>query len=94
MGLITNILIAVIHLAFAVMDIIAIIILVDVIYNRYRPDWLEPVAKAAKPVLEAILNWFDKLIFSISAKHLDRRSKLIMLLIAMIIIRVIIAGVF
>ncbi len=56
MGLITNLLLAVIHLAFALMDIITIIILVDAIYSRYRYQWLEPVAKAAKPILDAIVN--------------------------------------
>jgi len=94
MGLITNLLLAVIHLAFAVMDIITIIILVDAIYSRHGYQWLEPMAKAIKPALDAILNWLDSLIFNALDTHYGRRALLIMLLIAMIIIRLVIAGIF
>ena len=94
MGLITNLLLAVIHLAFAVMDIITIIILVDAIYNRYRYQWLEQVAKAAKPILDAIVNWFDSLLYRFTATHYGRRTLLIMLIIVMILIRLVIAVIF
>ena len=94
MGLMTNILLAVIHLAFAVMDIITIIILVDAIYSRHEYQWLEPMAKSAKPILDAIVNWFDSLLYGFTATHYGRRTLLIMLITAMIIIKFVIAGIF
>ena len=94
MGLITNLLLAVIHLAFAVMDIITIIILVDAIYSRYRYQWLEPMANSAKPILDAIVNWFDSLLYRFTATHYGRQALLSMLLIAMIIIKFVVAGIF
>lgn len=56
MGLISNLLISVIHLVFVVTDVLLIMILIRATYNLWRFEWLRLLNHAVQPVMSKRMN--------------------------------------
>ena len=54
MGLIHNLVISVVHLLFVTMDILATMVLIKVVYQRWRPSWFKQTTNIVEPVMKLI----------------------------------------
>ena len=94
MGLIENILIAVIHLAFVAMDILTAMILLEAVYEKRRYAALKPIVKACMPITDLIVIRFSRLVESVTYKVYPRKTLLVLLILCMLVIRFLICGIF
>ena len=92
MGLFNNLLISVIHLAFVVMDILMLMILIKVIYRRWRFEWLRLLNSAVEPVTHCVTDYLGIWIREITGKTYSEKTLLILLVVCLIFVRLVICG--
>ena len=90
MGFIENILLGVIHLFFAAMDILMIIILIRAIYHRWKLEFLRPVNQVIEPVIHYFTDNIEAWILKITGKIYSERILLMILIVAITAVRLII----
>ena len=94
MGLIENILLSIVHLTLCFMDMLFIVILIKIVYDRWHIHWLEPIAKAVGPIINSILRWLRSLIFRIIGKSYQDNVLLIIVVLSLTVIRSLITNLF
>ena len=94
MGLISNILISVVHLALCVADVLFVIIVLQIVHNRWQIHWMEPILTAVRPLMSALLNWFHPLILRVTGKSYSERTLLVLLVICLSVIRFLVVSIF
>lgn len=92
MGLLTNLFISIINLIFVAMDILLLMILAKIIYQKWRPSWLEQISNVIEPLVSYVLDHFQKLISRITGKTYSKRISLNLLAFCLWITHLIIAG--
>jgi len=92
MGLLTNLFISIINLVFVAMDILLLMLLAKIVYQRWRPSWLEQIANAIDPLISFVLDHFQRLISRITGKTYSTRISLNLLVFCLWITRLIVAG--
>jgi len=91
MGLIQNLLLSVVHLAFVVMDVLVVMVLVKVVYDRWQPECLKLMSRAVKPVISFITGHLEVWTAKITGKTYPEKTQLVLLVIYLSVIRFIIA---
>jgi hypothetical protein len=94
MGLIENILIGVIHLAFAAVDVLFLLALLKIVHDRWRVACIEPILTAVKPAMSVILDWFAAMVLKASGKSYPEKTLLILLILFLLVVRFLIIGAF
>ena len=93
MGLIENMLISVVHLAFVVTDVLLMVLVLKVIYDRWQIPWMEPILTAVKPAMNAVLNWFASLVLRATGKSYHDKTLLILLIICLLLMRFLVVSI-
>ena len=93
MGLIFNLIISIIHLAFVAMDILMLMMLVKVIYTKWGFEWLRHISDAIEPVMTYMLSYFQKTAFTIAGKTYSEKKLITLILIVSMILRLVIVSV-
>lgn len=93
MGLISNLLIAVIHLVFVAMDIITVMILITIIYGRWRTETLNLIVNAITPVVNVIASKTGTIVRKISGRSFQSKELLTMTLVIMLLMRLILSSI-
>ena len=92
MGLIQNLLLSVVHLAFVAMDILMIVILIRVIYNRWRLSWLKQAITLTNPLTTVMLNYSQEVMTKITGKTHSEKTLWLVIIIFLSLIRLIITN--
>ena len=92
MGLIEHILIGLVRLALVVTDILFLMLILQIVHDRWQLAWLEPIFTAAKPVMSVILNWFASVVLKVTGKSYPERTLSVLLIICLTVMRVLIIG--
>ena len=91
MGLLTNLFISIINLVSIAMDILLLMILAKIVYQRWRPSWLKQVVDTVEPLMSSVLCHFQRLTSRITGKTYPEKTQLVLLVICLSVIRFIIA---
>ena len=94
MGLIHNILIGVIHLLFVVFDIIFVMILTRVVYQRWKPSWLKYAADIVEPLIVPVMGFVYRAARWITGKSLSEKYLLLVIIVSIWVTRFVIGGLF
>ncbi|HBG28996.1 MAG: hypothetical protein A2Y10_14760 [Planctomycetes bacterium GWF2_41_51] len=93
MMLIENLLIGVIHIAFAAIDVLFLVILLKVIYDRWQIAWIEPILTAIRPMMSVVMNRFAALVLKATGKSYPEKTWLVLLIICLLVIRFLIVSI-
>ena len=93
MGLIENMLISVVHLAFVAADVLLMVVVLKIIYDRWQIPWMEPILTAVKPVISVVLNWFASLVLRATGKSYHDKTLLILLIICLLLMRFLVVSI-
>jgi len=92
MGLIQNLLLSVVHLVFVALDILVVMVLVKVVYDRWRPEWLRSVSNAVEPVMNFVTGSLGAWVERATGKIYSERMLLALFIIFLWLIRFVICG--
>ena len=92
MGLIHNILIGIVHLIFVGMDILVMMILLKVIYDRWHFVWLKPFANIVEPAIKSITSPLYAWLSKTTGKSYTEKTLLILFILFLSLVRLIIGG--
>lgn len=90
MGLIYNLLMGAIHLLFVSMDILMTMILIKVIYERWRPEWLRQIDNTVEPLISPVMAFVYRAVKRITGKSLSEKHLVLVLIVSICAIRFII----
>jgi chromate transport protein ChrA len=90
MGLIENMLISVVHLAFIVADVLLMVVVLKIVHDRWRIPWIEPILTTVRPAMSVVLNWFAALVLRATGKSYPEKTLLVLLIICLLVVRMII----
>lgn len=92
MGLIGNILVGVVNLAFVAIDLLIIIVLLKQIHDRWQPNFLKQIIVAFDPVIGSIVSqtrlWAEK----ITGKTHSEKTLLMLIVFCMTFFRFVVCG--
>ena len=92
MGLIGNILISVIHLALVAIDVLLLMILLKIIYERWQILCLKPIVNSTKPLLTNILIRTQKLALTATGRSYSEKTLLVFFALFIWFLRFVITG--
>jgi len=81
MGLIHNLLVSVTHLLFVGMDILVVMILVKVVYDRWQFLWLKPFFDLVCPSVKFITSTLGARLSRITGKSYPEKTQAILLVL-------------
>jgi len=90
MGLFQNLLISIVHLLFVAMDMLMTIILIKVIYQRWRPEYLRQINNAVEPVLNSATGYFEMWVVRITGRTYADKTLTVILILFMSLVRFVI----
>lgn len=91
MGLLTNLFISIINLVFVAMDVLFLMILAIIVYQRWRPSWLEKISSVSERLISPVLGYFQRLTSRATGKTYSKRVSLNLLAFCLWITRLIVA---
>ncbi len=94
MGLISSLILAIVHLLFVVSDVLLILILIRAAYNLWHFDWLRPLNNAIQPAISLVADHLGACATRMTGKRYSEKTLLISLVIGMTFLRFLIAGLF
>ena len=92
MGLIYNVLAIVSHLLFSCMDILMVMILVKVIYDRWQFIWLKPFFTMVQPAVKVIIDSLGTKLVKITGKPYSEKTLLLLLILCLWVIQCVVAS--
>ena len=92
MGLIPYILRSVVHLLFVAMDVLVLMVLVIVVYDRWHFTWLKPLFDLVEQPIKSVTNCIDSWLYKRTRKHYPERTLIILFLIGMTLVRLVICA--
>jgi len=92
MGLLTNLFISIVNLVFISMDILLLMILAKIVYQKWKPSWLKQPVDITEPLISYVLGYFQRLVLRITGKTYSGRTSLNLLAFCLWITRLIVAG--
>lgn len=90
MGLIENIIVGVVHLAFVAMDVMFMVVLLKIVHDRWHIPWIEPILTTVRPAMSVIMNGFASMVLKATGKSYPEKTLLALLIICLLIMRMII----
>ena len=93
MGLIENILVGVVHLAFVATDVLFMVILLKIVHDRWQIPLIEPILTAVKPAMSVVLNWFASLVLRATGKSYPEKTLLVLLIISLLFMRLLVVSI-
>ena len=94
MGLIQNLLIGIAHLIFVCMDILMAMILIKVIYQRWRPECLKQINNAVEPVVKSTTGLLETWVTRITGRTYTDKTLTLIFILCLSALRFVIAGLF
>lgn len=79
-----------IHLLFVSMDILMTMILIKVIYERWRPEWLRQIDNTVEPLISPVMAFVYRAVKRITGKSLSEKHLVLVLIVSICAIRFII----
>lgn len=92
MGLFYNLLIGIVHLLFVAFDILFVMILIRVVYERWRPEWLRLINKAVEPVVDFTIGHVEMLVTKITDRTYTDKTLTVILILCLSVLRFVIAS--
>lgn len=92
MGLIHNLLLSIIHLVFVGMDILLVMILIKIIYDRWQFAWLRPFANIVEPAIKSITGFLYSRFSKTTGKSCTDKTLLALLLLGLSFVRLVICS--
>ena len=92
MGLIPYLLRSIVQLAFMCMDILMIMILVKVTYDRWHFVWLKPFASMVEPAMQSIIYPLGEWLTKKTNKFYSEKTCLVVLILGLTFVRLVICG--
>ena len=92
MGLIYNVLVSLIHLLFVCMDILMTMIVIKVIYNRWRPKWLKQINDTVEPLIVPVMAFVYRTVKRITGKSLSEKYLILVIIASLCVTRFVIDG--
>lgn len=90
MGLIQNLLIGIAHLLFVGMDILMTMILIKVIYQRWRPECLKQINNAVELVVKSTTGHLGSLVTRITGKTYTDKTLTVIFILCLTLVRFVI----
>lgn len=90
MGLIHNLLMCAIHLLFVAMDILVTMILIKVVYERWRPEWLRRINETVEPLIVPIMAFVYRTVKRITGKPLPEKHLVLVIIVTLCVARFVI----
>jgi chromate transport protein ChrA len=90
MGLIHNLLMCAIHLLFVAMDILVTMILIKVVYERWRPEWLRQINETVEPLIVPIMAFVYRTVKRITGKSLSEKHLILVVIASLCVARFVI----
>lgn len=94
MGLISHLIISIIHLVFVATDMLLMMILIRATYNLWHFNWLRPLNNATQPVMSLITDYLGACATKMTGKTYPEKTLLILFIVGMTFLRFLIAGLF
>lgn len=94
MGLLTNLIISLIHLALIGADIMFFFLLVRILWSRYRFTWLQALDAVGRPIVEWFTGCIEEGIGRISKRTFSQSSLLFIGMLVLTFVRFALAGLF
>lgn len=94
MGLIYNLIISVVHLLFVGMDLLITMILIRVVYQRWKPPWLKQIADAIEPLIVPVIRFGYRAVKRITGKSLTEKYLVLVIIVSIWVTRFVIGGFF
>ena len=92
MGLIPYILRSVANLLFVAMDVLLMMILVKVIYDRWHFTWLRPLFDLVAQPIKSVTDFIDSWLYKKTKKHYPEKTLIILLLVGLTLVRLVICA--
>lgn len=92
MGLINNIVIGLVHLLFVVMDILFVMILIRLVYQRCQPEWLRQINNTVEPLIVSVMGFVDKAVRRITGKTFPENNLALVTIVSMSVLRFVICA--
>jgi hypothetical protein len=92
MGLIHNLLISIVHLIFVGMDILVTMILIRVVYERWRPKCLRLINNAVEPVMKSITGHLGTWVSRTTGRTYTDKTMLMLFIVCLSFVRLVICG--
>ena len=87
MGLIHNLLVGIIHLVFVAMDILVIMVLVKVVYDRWQLGFLKHITNAIEPLMKFIVAHLDTWATRITGKTYSEKTLWLLIILCLLLVR-------
>ncbi len=87
MGLISNLLVGIIHLVFVAMDVFLLMIIIKLVYQRWEPIWLKQIIKVVEPLMDFILNYFREIMVKIAGKRYSEKTLWLLIIFCLSLVR-------
>ena len=94
MGLIHNLLMCAIHLVFVGMDILMTMILITVVYKRWRPGWLKQINNTVEQLILPVMAFVYRVVKRITGKSLPEKYLVLVIIASLWVTRCVIDGLF
>ena len=94
MGLIHNIIVTVVHLLFVAMDTLAMMTLIKIVYQRWRPSWLKQAADIVEPVMKLITGHLETYVTRITNRTYTDKTLIVIFIVCLSVLRFVIGGLF
>lgn len=88
MGILTNLLVGIIHVVVTGMDIVCLLILAHVLCYRLNYSWLNAIDCVGKPVVDWFTTYLQKVISLVSRKYLSQRELLVIGILILMFVRI------
>ena len=93
MGLIDNIIISLVHIILIATDMLFIVMVLKIVYDRWEISWIKPILTAAKPVTEPVLDWFYSLTLRITGRSFQENTLLPIMMICLMVLRFVVVSI-
>ena len=94
MGIVTNLILSVIHLFFVATDILFLLLLVKMLSYRWQHQWLMAFNSMGKPVVDWFTGYIDRGLTHFSKKTFSQRIVLFIAMLAISLLRIFIVALF
>ena len=87
MGLISNLLVGIVHLVFVAMDVFLLMVILKVIYSQWELPWLKQIIKAIEPLMNFTLNYFERIVVGITGRRYSEKTLWLLVILCLLLVR-------
>jgi hypothetical protein len=67
--------------------------ILEIVHNRWRIAWIEPILMAVRPMMGIIMNGFAVLVLKATGKSYPKKTLLILLIISLLLMRFLVVSI-